>query len=281
MYLGDQRRVLTRSMLPFVYHWFRFSIFSTSFFDAIPVQPVHPCLLDTVYLRLTWTLYFWLTLLPPQGLTSPKPERGCVKTDCFDEALCREYEQHHVMTSSTINHKHHLRLMMMMWFIGRWWKVMEGRKGIEQWWDGGFFYVWYFSLTLDIVNMKTFAIERISMFLLLACVAPSCTATSLSASPITMTTTSLVKPGNDLEDQLINDIVFPIASDAKRVISPSGVPPMTPVCVTAALVTHNDDWLPQIYYFRCCCSCRLGFLPLSTQKFLSPKLYILYSKGVW
>merc|ERR1711887_302034 len=22
------------------------------------------------------------------GLTSPKPERGCVKTDCFDEALC-------------------------------------------------------------------------------------------------------------------------------------------------------------------------------------------------
>merc|ERR1712209_344377 len=47
------------------------------------------------------------------GLTSPKPERGCVKTDCFDEALCREYEQHHVMTSSTINHHHHLRLMMM------------------------------------------------------------------------------------------------------------------------------------------------------------------------
>ena len=38
-YLGDQRRVLTRSMLPFVYHWFRFSIFSTRFSDAIPVQP--------------------------------------------------------------------------------------------------------------------------------------------------------------------------------------------------------------------------------------------------
>ena len=106
---------------------------------------LHPCLLDTVYLRLTWTLYFWLTLLPPQGLTSPKPERGCVKTDCFDEALCREYEQHHVMTSSTINHKHHLRLMMMMWFIGRWWKVMEGRKGIEQWWDALFSFLVFFA----------------------------------------------------------------------------------------------------------------------------------------
>ena len=99
---------------------------------------LHPYLLDTVYLRLTWTLYFWSTLLPPQGLTSPKPERGCVKTDCFDEALCREYEQHHVMTSSAINHHHHLRLMMMMGFIVRWWKVMEGRKGIEQWWDALF-----------------------------------------------------------------------------------------------------------------------------------------------
>ena len=76
--------------------------------------------------------------------------------------------------------------------------------------------------------------------------APSCTATSLSASPTTMTTTSLVKPGNDLEDQLI--IMFPIASNAKRVLSPSGVPPMTPVCVTAALVIHNEDWLSQIYY---------------------------------
>ena len=67
--------------------------------------------------------------------------------------------------------------------------------------------------------------------------APSCTATSLSASPITMTTTSLVKPGNNVGDQLI--IMFPIASDAKRVLSPSGVPPMIPVCVTAAPVTHD------------------------------------------
>ena len=101
--------------------------------------------------------------------------------------------------------------------------------------------------------MKKNAIERISIFLLLACVAPSCTATSLSASPITMTTTSLVKPGNDLEDHFI--IMFPIRVMKKRVLSPSGVPPMTPVCVTAALVTHNEDWLSQIYYFCFCCTC--------------------------
>ena len=75
---------------------------------------LHPYLLDTVYLRLTWTLYFWSTLLPPQGLTSPKPERGCVKTDCFDEALCREYEQHHVIWR-------HQRLIIIIIYVWWWW----------------------------------------------------------------------------------------------------------------------------------------------------------------
>ena len=96
----------------------------TSGVENLSQRRLHPCLSLTCarYIQLIIDFsqlnieHFWLTLLLLQGLTSPKPERGCVKTDCFDEALCREYEQHHVMTSWKINHHHHLRLMMMMGF---------------------------------------------------------------------------------------------------------------------------------------------------------------------
>ena len=69
---------------------------------CVPLIQVHPKI-DWLILSQLIIEHFWLTLLLLQGLTSPKPERGCVKTDCFDEALCREYEQHQVMTLSTIN----------------------------------------------------------------------------------------------------------------------------------------------------------------------------------
>ena len=132
------------------------------------------CYCVMIHIRLnhaTIHIYYTCTSDTLKGLTSPKPERGCVKTDCFDEALCHEYDLHSYLC--------HLSSLKK--------------------------YEW---ANINSTNPPCHHCLCLCHFLvfLAACAAPSCTATSLSAFQITMTTTSLVKPGNNDDDD--DDDVF-------------------------------------------------------------------------
>ena len=105
-YTGNQRGIFTRPVLSIVYHWLRSDLnfdfaFEISQFLSIDVG---------MGISLKWyEIHSDISNMNVLGLTSPKPERGCVKTDCFDEALCREYNLHscHYLPSC----HHHLLIL--------------------------------------------------------------------------------------------------------------------------------------------------------------------------